>query len=220
MTLNLSRRDLLVLAPMTTVPGLVLAENSLDESRTSVPAEAGSLPNNEKKINIITLRDLEAEAQKVMAPFGYAYVSGGAGDEWTMRENLAAFNRWVINGDFMSGNGAADTTTTILGTNISYPAITAPIGNQGSVHAHQRWTQVVPALYSKGSRLREGDAATCKGGRLQGPYCHRRRGCDEQSRTIDAPTRHGLTEFEHGQRSQDAGRQGQRHGYERRHGLE
>ena len=142
MTLNLSRRDLLVLAPMTTVPGLVLAENSLDESRTSVPAEAGSLPNNEKKINIITLRDLEAEAQKVMAPFGYAYVSGGAGDEWTMRENLAAFNRWVINGDFMSGNGAADTTTTILGTNISYPAITAPIGNQGSVHAQKELPNV------------------------------------------------------------------------------
>jgi lactate oxidase len=99
--------------------------------------ETGGLPDNERKINIVTLRDLEAEARKVMTPFGYAYVSGGAGDEWTMRENLGAFNRWVINGDLMSGNGAADTTTTILGVNISYQAITAPLGNQGSVHVQK-----------------------------------------------------------------------------------
>ena len=93
------------------------------------------MPNNEKKINIATLRDLETQAQKVMAPFGYAYVSGGAGDEWTMRENMAAFDRWVINADFMNGTGGADTSTTILGNKLSYPVITAPMGNQGSVHA-------------------------------------------------------------------------------------
>ena len=70
-----------------------------------------------------------------MAPFGFAYVSGGAGDEWTMRENMAAFNRWVINADFMNGTGGADTTTTLLGAKLSHPVITAPVGNQGSVHA-------------------------------------------------------------------------------------
>ena len=51
-----------------------------------------------------------------------------------MRENLAAFNRWVINADFMYGIGSADTSTTLLGAKFSYPAITAPVGNQGSVH--------------------------------------------------------------------------------------
>ena len=103
-------------------------------SRGRLPIPAG-VPNNEKKINIVTLRDLEAEAQKVMAPYGFAYASGGAGDEWTMRENKAAFDRWVINADFMNGTGSADTSTTILGNKISYPVITAPMGNQGSVHA-------------------------------------------------------------------------------------
>jgi isopentenyl diphosphate isomerase/L-lactate dehydrogenase-like FMN-dependent dehydrogenase len=52
-----------------------------------------------------------------------------------MRENLAAYNRWIINPDFMNGTGSADTTTTLLGTKLSYPVITAPVGNQGSVHA-------------------------------------------------------------------------------------
>ncbi len=99
-------------------------------------AQTGALPDVEKKLDFITLRDLEAEAQKVMAPFGFAYVSSGAGDEWTMRENLAAYNRWVITPDYLSGRKTVDTTTQILGSELSYPVITAPMGNQGSVQAN------------------------------------------------------------------------------------
>ena len=110
-------------------------------------AAAGELPNYQRNIRIVTLRDLEAEAQKVMIPFGFAYVSGGAGDEWTMRENRAAFDRWVILPDYLAGHPNADTTTTLLGTRLSYPVITAPMGNQGSVHAQKE----VPTV--KGSAL-------------------------------------------------------------------
>jgi isopentenyl diphosphate isomerase/L-lactate dehydrogenase-like FMN-dependent dehydrogenase len=133
----LNRRDLLVTGAVAAMamPGSAVAQNAPSESITATPAGTGDVPNNEKKLNIVTLRDLEAEAQKVMAPFGFAYVSGGAGDEWTLRENLAAFNRWVINPDFMNGTGVGDTTTTLLGAKLSYPVITAPVGNQGAVHA-------------------------------------------------------------------------------------
>ncbi|MBO0759164.1 MAG: alpha-hydroxy-acid oxidizing protein, partial [Bradyrhizobiaceae bacterium] len=143
--MNFNRRDLLLTtgaAATLAIPGTTMAQNTPAASVAATPVSTEGLPNNEKRINIVTLRDLEGEAQKVMAPFGFAYVSGGAGDEWTMRENLAAFNRWVINPDFMSGTGSADTTTTILGTKISYPAITAPVGNQGSVHAQKETPNV------------------------------------------------------------------------------
>lgn len=133
---GLNRRDLLLtagVAAAATAPGPLLAQSAPAESKAQ--ADTSGVPGNEKKINIVTLRDLESDAQKVMAPFGFAYVSGGAGDEWSMRENQAAFNRWVINADFMNGTGSADTTTTLLGTKLSYPVIAAPIGNQGSVHA-------------------------------------------------------------------------------------
>jgi L-lactate oxidase len=137
--MSFNRRNLLLsgtgAAAAMSLAKPVLAQNSAIQSVPEKPADTSGVPNNEKRINIVTLRDLEAEAQKVMAPFGFAYVSGGAGDEWTMRENMAAFDRWVINADFMNGTGSADTTTTILGSNISYPVITAPMGNQGSVHA-------------------------------------------------------------------------------------
>jgi FMN-dependent dehydrogenase len=54
-----------------------------------------------------------------------------------MRENLAAFDRWTILPNYLSGHASADPTTTILGTQLSYPVITAPMGNQGLVHAQK-----------------------------------------------------------------------------------
>jgi len=85
MSFNLNRRDLLVTGGAVATMAIPAAEKTLAQNApagalpTSAPAPAaapGGLPNNEKKINIITLRDLEADAQKIMAPFGYAYVSG------------------------------------------------------------------------------------------------------------------------------------------------
>ncbi len=138
MKLDLNRRGLLLaggVAAATTTTQTLLAQNTPAESVAKTNADTGGIPDSEKRISIVSLRDLEDEAQKVMAPFGFAYVTGGAGDEWTMRENQAAFNRWVINPDFMNGTGSADTTTMLLGSKLSYPVITAPVGNQGSVHA-------------------------------------------------------------------------------------
>jgi len=90
---------------------------------------------NEKSIQVINLRDLEGEAEKILPPYSFAYISGGAGDEWTMRENEAAFNYWVIQPQYLSGVKAPDLTTTILGSRLSLPVITAPMGAQGIAHA-------------------------------------------------------------------------------------
>jgi lactate oxidase len=143
MTLN--RRDLLVAGSgmslalarpalaQNTGPGTPTAPPGPPASETSEPTVV--VPDNEKKLRIITLRDLETEAQKLLTPANFAFVAGGAGDEWTMRENLAAFNRWVICPDYLTGTSDVDTTTTLLGIRLSYPAITAPVGLQQCVHA-------------------------------------------------------------------------------------
>jgi lactate oxidase len=112
-----------------------VAANESYHTPTSAIAQVGSVPDSEAKLTIVALKDLEIEAEKVMPAYAFAYVSGGAGDEWTMRENRAAFDRWVICANSLAGHKDVDLTTTLLGTPVSYPVITAALGNQGSVHA-------------------------------------------------------------------------------------
>jgi isopentenyl diphosphate isomerase/L-lactate dehydrogenase-like FMN-dependent dehydrogenase len=90
---------------------------------------------NENRINVVNLRDLEAEAERILPPYSYAFISGGAGDEWTMRENESAFNRWVIEPRYLSGVKTCDTTVQVLGSTLSLPVISAPMGGQGIAHA-------------------------------------------------------------------------------------
>jgi lactate oxidase len=92
-------------------------------------------PANEKDIEVIGLRDLEGAAGKILPCSSFAYISGGAGDEWTMRANEAAFNDWVIEPRFLSGLQEPDMATAILGSKLSLPVITAPMGGQGIAHA-------------------------------------------------------------------------------------
>ena len=108
-------------------------------SRPSVQAEgqtgAYAAPDNEQKINVINLHELAGQAEKVLPPFGFHFIAGGAGDEWTMRENETAFDRWVIKPKYLSGLKDADLNTTILGSKLSLPVITTPMGTNGFAHA-------------------------------------------------------------------------------------
>jgi L-lactate oxidase len=148
--MDLKRRDLLITGAglAATLAAATPASSQYNPQPSSPGPEAAPIPGagtpdisvyqaltNEKKIPVINLRDLEAEAKKILPPYSFAYISGGSGDEWTMRENEAAFNRWVIEPRFLSGVKRPDLTTTILGSKLSLPVITAPMGGQGLAHA-------------------------------------------------------------------------------------
>jgi L-lactate oxidase len=148
--MDLNRRDLLLSG--AGIAASLAAASSASSQNTSDPQQPGSgapptpgtgssdtsayqALTNEKRIPVVTLRDLEAEAKKILPPYSFAYISGGSGDEWTMRENEAAFNRWVIEPQFLAGVKTPDLTTTVLGSKLSLPVITAPMGGQGMAHA-------------------------------------------------------------------------------------
>lgn len=116
-------------------PGIPGLESAPQPGTGSSDVSAYEALTNEKRINVINLRDLEFEAKKILPPYSYAYISGGSGDEWTMRENETAFNRWVIEPHFLAGVKAPDLTTNVLGSRLSIPVITAPMGGQGLAHA-------------------------------------------------------------------------------------
>lgn len=54
-----------------------------------------------------------------------------------MRQNETAFNRWLIEPRFLSGIKAPDLRTSILGSQLALPVITAPMGGQGIAHVRK-----------------------------------------------------------------------------------
>jgi lactate oxidase len=108
------------------------AAAQMPSPRVSVSGYAA--PTEIKKIDIINLRELEGLAQKVIPPGGFGYISSAAGDEWTMRENEAAYKRLTIMPHYLSGYKDADMTTTLLGSKIAMPIITSVMGGHGMAH--------------------------------------------------------------------------------------
>jgi lactate oxidase len=101
-------------------------------------AEDAPLPEPPSGVHPITLYDLEeleGEAQKVLQPGPFAFVAGGVGAEWTLRENRRAFGRYVILPRYLGGRPPPDLSTTLLGARLQAPLITTPVGGQGLIHA-------------------------------------------------------------------------------------
>src|SRR3954453_19990621 len=56
----------------------------------------------------------------------FDYYAGGSGEEWTLRENRAAFHRWVLRPRVLIDVGERDTATTVLGEPVAFPILAAP----------------------------------------------------------------------------------------------
>ncbi len=104
-----------------------------DATRPPTPYLASTA---EKKINIISLERLEVEARGAIPKAGYEFVSGGAGDEWTLRENRRAFNDYRIAAKRLVGlsNDDIDIKTRLLGLDMPSPIMVAPMGAHMMVH--------------------------------------------------------------------------------------
>ena len=77
---------------------------------------------------------LEDAAREVLDAKPFWYVAGSAGSGATARANRAAFDRWRIVPRMLTGATQRDLTTTVLGSQLSAPIITSPIGVQSIVH--------------------------------------------------------------------------------------
>ena len=85
-------------------------------------------------VEILNLESLEQLARERLDPMLFDYIAGGAGDEWTLRENRLAFARWQIIPRMLRGVGQRDLATTILGTTVTMPVLVAPMGFHGLCH--------------------------------------------------------------------------------------
>jgi isopentenyl diphosphate isomerase/L-lactate dehydrogenase-like FMN-dependent dehydrogenase len=74
-----------------------------------------------------------AEGKMEVGPWGY--FAGGAGDERTMAENLAAFRRWHLRPRMLVDVASVSTNVTILSDEASMPVLVAPTAFQYLAHA-------------------------------------------------------------------------------------
>jgi lactate 2-monooxygenase len=83
----------------------------------------------------MTADGLEAAARGVLSAEAFSYVAGGASTERTVAANREAFARWRIVPRVLRGITKRDLSTSVLGTPMRAPVLTAPVGALGLVHA-------------------------------------------------------------------------------------
>ena len=84
--------------------------------------------------DLINVADFEREAERRLDPGPLAYFAGGAGDEVTLRANVAAFERWRLRPRVLVDVSSVSTGAAVLGHEISMPVLVAPTAFQRLAH--------------------------------------------------------------------------------------
>lgn len=83
---------------------------------------------------VAALADYEPLARERMSEAAWAYFAGGAGDEWTLRENIAAFARLPLRSRVLRDLSGGHTRVTLFGTELAAPILLAPVAFHRLAH--------------------------------------------------------------------------------------
>jgi L-lactate dehydrogenase (cytochrome) len=78
---------------------------------------------------VVNIADLRAVAKKRLPRVVFDYIDGGAGAEWTLRENARVFNDVLFRPRSAVATANVDLRTTVLGEGIDVPFLLAPVGS-------------------------------------------------------------------------------------------
>ncbi|MFT4187438.1 MAG: alpha-hydroxy acid oxidase [Aeromicrobium sp.] len=76
-----------------------------------------------------------SDLEDLLGPDAFGYFAGGAGAELTLRDNLAAWERYAFHPKVLVDVGVRDLSTTLLGRERAHPVVVAPMAYQR--HAHE-----------------------------------------------------------------------------------
>jgi isopentenyl diphosphate isomerase/L-lactate dehydrogenase-like FMN-dependent dehydrogenase len=82
----------------------------------------------------VSVWDYEQLAEQKLDANAHAYFAGGAGDEVTLRDNVAAFQRRKLRPRVLVDVSSVSAATTILGTDVALPILMAPLALQRMAH--------------------------------------------------------------------------------------
>lgn len=94
---------------------------------TNAPAE-GYRPT---VMRLANLADYGSRAREVTEGSTLDYYDGGSNDEFTLRDNDAAFNRITLYPRMFRGVGTRDTAASVVGSSVAWPVIVAPVALLG-----------------------------------------------------------------------------------------
>src|SRR3954447_3045255 len=104
--------------------------------------------------------DYERLAEEKLDANAAAYYFGGSGDEVTLRDNVAAFERRKLRPRMLVDVGEVSTKTTVLGTEIALPVLIAPLAMQRMAHPDGE-EATARAAAAAGTIMCLSSAATC-----------------------------------------------------------
>src|SRR6202451_2553622 len=84
--------------------------------------------------HVVNIEDLRRLARRRLPRAVFDYMDGGAADEVTLRENCRAFQEVVLRPRHAVANEKCDLRTTVVGQQISFPAMLAPVGYSRLMH--------------------------------------------------------------------------------------
>lgn len=77
-------------------------------------------------VAVLNVTDFEAMARSKMEPTAFDYYAGGSGDERTLADNIAAFDRYVLTPRVLVDAEKVELSQTIAGTPLAFPVMLAP----------------------------------------------------------------------------------------------
>lgn len=95
--------------------------------------------------HVAALADYEPLARERMAEGAWAYLNGGSGDEWTLRENVAAFARIPLRSRVLRDMSGASTGISLFGMDLAAPILLAPVAFQRLAHPEGELASVIAA---------------------------------------------------------------------------
>jgi isopentenyl diphosphate isomerase/L-lactate dehydrogenase-like FMN-dependent dehydrogenase len=122
------------------------------------PPEAGFVFDG--AVEPVNIWDYERLAEEKLDANAHAYFAGGAGDEVTLRDNVAAFERCKLRPRVLVDVQTVTTRTTVLGTEIALPVLIAPLAMQRMAHPHGE-EATARAAAAAGTIMCLSSAATC-----------------------------------------------------------
>jgi 4-hydroxymandelate oxidase len=108
----------------------------------------------------VNVWDYERLAEEKLDANAHAYFAGGAGDEVTLRENVAAFERRSLRPRMLVDVSEISTATTVLGTEVALPVLIAPLAMQRMAHPDGEQA-TASAAAAAGTIMCLSSAATC-----------------------------------------------------------